>query len=508
MSMKSIIDETFLLNNETARRLYFEHAEKLPIIDFHNHLNPQEIYEDRSYANMTEVWLGGDHYKWRAMRAMGYPEELVTGRIIEKSEGMAGRTPEENSEGYAEAGEGLAGNSLDYRRFAAYAATVQNCVGNPLYHWTHLELKRYFDIDDALCPETAETIWNKCNALLQTEAFTTRNLLRKQKVRVLCTTDDPVDDLKWHGLLREEGSDISVRPSFRPGNVLDIEKGTFVSYINRLSEVSGIKITDVDSLLEALRIRLKFFIENGCRVTDHSLETDFFRETTEDEVNDIFTRRMAADRDKEGNSVCNLTVDETAAFKGYILSELGRMYADEGLAMQLHIGAIRNNSERMFRALGADTGFDSINDYNYAPQLAALLNSMDVTDQLPRTILYYLNPKDAAMLMTMAGNFQGNVQGIKGKIQLGSAWWFNDHKSGMQYQLQALADMGVLSTFIGMLTDSRSFLSFPRHEYFRRILCNLVGTLVENGEYPKDMEFLGRIIENICYYNAEEYFRL
>lgn len=486
--MKTIINDTFMLKTDTARKLYHEHAESMPIIDYHNHLSPREICEDRMYENMTAVWLGGDHYKWRAMRAMGYPEELVTGVTVDMS----------GSENKAE---------KDYKRFLAYADTVQSCVGNPLYHWTHLELKRYFDIDTALTPDTAEEIWDECNQKLKLKEYSTLNLLRRQKVKVLCTTDDPIDDLKFHKEIAGKISDISVRPSFRPGNVLDIEKDTYNNYIKKLEEASGISISDVEALLEALKIRLKYFMENGCRVTDHSLEGDFFRRTSKEEVNRIFRKRMEAAADSEGLSPNPLSVDEAAAYRGYVMGELGKLYAEEGLAMQLHIGAIRNNSDRMFKLLGADTGYDSVHDMNYAPQLAELLNSMDKEDKLPRTILYYLNPKDAAMLMTMAGNFQGNSEGIKGRIQLGSAWWFNDHKNGMRQQLQAFSDNGVLATFIGMLTDSRSFLSFPRHEYFRRILCDMVGDLVESGEYPADMDFLGKMIEDICYNNAQKYFR-
>lgn len=473
--MKNIINENFILNNETARELYFGHADNLPIIDYHNHLNPQEISEDKMYKNMTEVWLGGDHYKWRAMRAMGYSEELVTNGDKDN----------------------------DYDRFLAYADTVQNSIGNPLYHWTHLELKRYFNIDEVLSPASAESIWNRCNALLADKNYSAQNLLRMQKVSVLCTTDDPADDLRWHKKIKQDISDISVRPSFRPGNVLDVEKTSFAEYIARLSEASGVEIADIGSLLLALKKRLEYFMENGCRVTDHSLELDFYRDTTRDEVESIFQKRLKESKD----GINNLSEDEAAAFRGYILTELGKMYADKGLAMQLHIGAIRNNSTRMFNLLGADTGYDSLNDFNYAPQLSALLNNMDRTDQLPRTILYYLNPKDAAMLGAMAGNYQGNDQGIKSKVQLGSAWWFNDHKSGMEEQMRILSEIGLISNFIGMLTDSRSFLSFPRHEYFRRILCNMIGSLVENGEYPKDMDFLGKMIENICYFNAKEYFK-
>ena len=481
--MKNIINDSFLLHNNTAYKLYHEHAANLPIIDYHNHLNPYEIYMDKSYANLTDVWLGGDHYKWRAMRAMGYSEELVTGI-------SAYVTMESTSEVNAE---------KDFKRFLAYADTVQNSFGNPLYHWTHLELKRYFDIDEALDTESAEDIWNRCNELLGKQEYSTRNLLRMQNVKVLCTTDDPVDDLQWHQKLKEELPDISVRPSFRPGSVLDIEKSSFAEYISRLAQVTGTDINDLPALLQAVKMRLEFFIENGCRVSDHSLELDFYREADYGEVSKVFDKALRGE---------NVSLDEAAMYRGYILTELGKMYADNDIVMQLHIGAIRNNSTRMFERLGADTGFDSINDFNYAPQLSALLNAMDRSDQLPKTILYYLNPKDTAMLMTMAGNYQGNSKGIRGKVQLGSAWWFNDHKTGMEQQLQALCDMGMLSNFVGMLTDSRSFLSFPRHEYFRRILCNMIGEKVEAGEYPADTDFLGQMVENICCYNAVKYFGL
>ncbi len=481
--MRSIIDEYFLLHSKTACKLFNEHADKMPIIDYHNHLSPQEIAEDKMYENMTELWLGGDHYKWRAMRARGYSEELVTGR--RNVTAVDSFIDEEE---------------LDYRRFLAYADTVQNLIGNPIYHWTHLELKRYFDIDDALTPDTADYIWDECNQLLKKEEFSARGLLRKQKVETLCTTDDPIDDLKYHKQIAQEVDDISVRPSFRPGNVLSIESAGFCDYIAKLAEVSQIEITDIESLLEALKKRLDYFVEAGCRVTDHSLETDFYRDTDITSVNDILKKRLS-----EGEST-SITLDEAAAFRGYVLIELGKMYADRELAMQLHIGALRNNSDRMLKVLGVDTGFDSIADFNYMPQLSAIMNKMDEKDQLPRTILYYLNPKDATALSTLAGCFQGNNKGIRGKIQLGSAWWFNDHKFGIEQQLQVLSDTGLLSTFVGMLTDSRSFLSFPRHEYFRRILCDRIGTLVEKNEYPYDMVFLGEMVENICYNNAKDYF--
>lgn len=463
----SFIHDDFILYSETASALYHKHAGKVPIIDFHNHLNPREIYEDKMYNNITEVWLGGDHYKWRAMRANGISEELITG------------------------------NGDPYQKFLAYAATIQNSLGNPLYHWTHLELKRYFGIDEVLKPESAERIWNACNDKLCDPAFSARNLLRMQKAEVLCTTDDPADNLQWHAKIREETNDFRVLPSFRPGNALDIEKEGFVAYLGRLGEAVGFEICSAYDLLAALKKRLTFFMENGCRVTDHSIEGDFFKEAGEAEAGAVLAKRLAGE---------TLSCEELAAFKGWLLTELGKEYARHGLVMQLHIGAIRNNSERFFRRLGADTGFDSMADFNYAPQLGGLLNAMDLTGELPRTILYCLNPKDTPMLATMAGNFQSNEEGIRSKVQLGSAWWLCDHLHGMEEQIQALCDVGLLSGFIGMLTDSRSFLSFPRHEYFRRVLCNKVGEIVEKGQFPADMEYLGKMIEGICYGNAKVYF--
>ena len=463
------INDNFILRNETARKLYHEHAEKLPIIDFHNHLNPQEIYEDKTYENLTEVWLGGDHYKWRAMRANGVSEKLITG----------------------------SGDAYD--KYLAYADTIESAFGNPLYHWTHLELKRYFDIDETLDSESAEEIWNKTSEKLKDPDFTVQNLLRKQKVEVLCTTDDPADDLIWHKKIKESVNDIKVIPSFRPGNAIDIEKDSFVAYMKRLGEAAGIEITCFDDLLRALSIRLEYFMEMGCRVTDHSLECDFYRQTDRLEIDRIFRKKLAGEE---------ISLEEAASYRGGLVTQLGMIYHDKGLVMQLHIGALRNTSERMFEKIGADTGYDCLNDFNYAVQLAGLLNGMDKEDRLPRTILYALNPKDMPMLAAMAGNFQGNEEGIKSKVQLGSAWWFQDHMNGMRNQLEVLSDVGLLSGFIGMLTDSRSFLSFPRHEYFRRILCDMVGEKVEAGEFPADMDLLGKMIEDICYYNAKRYFGL
>lgn len=469
--MKPFIHDDFLLKSETAKELYHHSAKSMPIIDFHNHLSPKEIYEDLCYDNLTQVWLGGDHYKWRAMRANGVSEKLITG------------------------------DGDSYEKFLAWADTVQNSIGNPLYHWTHLELKRYFNIDETLSPATAEKIWNVGNEQLKKPDYSVRNLLRMQNVEVLCTTDDPIDDLKYHKLLAQDKTlGFTVLPTFRPGFVLDIENPHFSDYIVQLGKTANTDITTLSGLFSALEKRLDYFVKNGCRVTDHSLEKDFYRpDTTFEGVSYIYLKAL-------GDTP--ITDNEAAAFRGFVLKNLARMYAERSLVMQLHIGALRNTSKRLYEKLGTDIGCDSLNDFNYAPQLAALFNSMDYADCLPRTILYYLNPKDGPMLAAMAGNYQSNSEGIRGKVQLGTAWWFCDHKRGMEYQMDTLADTGLISNFIGMLTDSRSFLSFPRHEYFRRILCNKIGSWVENGEYPKDMEYLNRLIRGICHDNAEKYFRL
>lgn len=467
--MKPFIHEDFLLKSETGRELYHEAAEQLPILDFHNHLNPTEILEDARFSTITEAWLGGDHYKWRAMRANGVPEELVTG----------------------------AGAPRD--KFNAWAQTVQNAFGNPLYHWTHLELARYFQISETLSPATADQIWENCNEMLAQPGFSARGLLKMQNVKVLCTTDDPMDDLHAHRQLKEEGFEISVYPTFRPEKAMAIDKEGFPSYINDAASKYNRELSSISDLMDLLRERLDYFCSCGCRITDHSLEGDFYRPCTFEEADAIFRKRM--------DGVLP-TSEECAQYRAYLLVELGKEYCKRGLVMQLHIGAIRNNSTRLFKKLGPDTGLDSLNDFCFAPQIAGLLDEMDQTDQLPKTVLYYLNPKDADMLAAMAGNFQSNAYGYRGKVQLGSAWWFCDHKYGMEQQMEALAHTGLLSTFIGMLTDSRSFLSFPRHEYFRRILCEYVGNKVDNGEYPKDMDYLKKMISDICYYNAEKFLNL
>ena len=464
--MKTFMDKDFLLNSDTAVAL-FDAAKEVPIVDYHNHLNPEEIYKDKTFSNMTGVWLGGDHYKWRAMRMNGISEKLITG------------------------------DGDDYDKFLAWADTVQNLIGNPLYHWTHLELQRYFHIDKPLNTSTAKEIWDRCNSLLQTKEYSVRNLLRMQNVRMLCTTDDPADTLEWHRKLSGEGFEISVLPSFRPEKALGIEKEGFSDYIHKLSKAASMTINSVSDLLAALENRLKYFIECGCRVSDHSLEASFFTKTSEQAADSLLKKRM------EG---AVLSDEEISVYKGYVLTELGKLYSRHDIVMQLHIGAIRNTSTRFFNTCGADSGFDSLNDFNYSAELNGLLNEMDKTNELPRTILYCLNPKDLRMLAATAGNFCGNEDGIKGKVQPGAAWWFCDHKNGIEDQLESFSDMGVIATSVGMLTDSRSFLSFPRHEYYRRILCNKIGSWVENGEYPADMNFLAGMVRSICGENAMRFF--
>lgn len=468
--MANFINEDFMIYNDTGKELYQRAARDLPIIDYHNHLSAREIYEDKSYRDLAEVWLGGDHYKWRAMRAAGVPEEYITGK------------------------------AEPYDKFLAWAGTVQECFGNPLYHWTHLELARYFGIYENLNKETAPAIWEEANRKLR-DGLSARTLLKMQKAEVLCTTDDPADALDWHQKLAADASleGLRVLPTFRPDKAVHLEREDFPAYLEKLGQAAGVEINSVSALLSALELRLEHFLQSGCCVTDHSLEGPFFAEAGEEEVEKIFRRRLEGEQ---------LLPEEQARYKGYLLTRLGRLYADHSLVMQLHIGALRNNSGRNFRQLGVDTGFDSLNDFAYAPQLGRLLDAMDKTNQLPKTVLYCLNPKDTPMLAAMAGNFQENGGNIRGKVQLGAAWWFCDHAHGMEAQLQALMDVGVLPTFIGMLTDSRSFLSFPRHEYFRRILCNRVGEIVEKGQYPRDMGYLGQMVRGICYENARRYFSL
>ena len=463
--MKNFMDSDFLLQTDTAKMLYHDAAETMPIFDYHNHLNQKAILEDSQMDNLTQVWLGGDHYKWRAMRAMGVPEELITG------------------------------NGSDYDKFLAWARTIENSIGNPLYHWTHLELQRYFGITAPLSEATAKQIWDSANEQMRSKEFSVRNLILRQNVKYMCTTDDPADDLEAHKALKNENFGCTVLPTFRPEKAMAIEKPGYADYIAKLSEVSGVDIKNVDDLMKALEKRMDYFISVGCVVTDHSLEGCFYQPATVEDVDRVMKKRL------EGEE---LTAAECGMYKGYVMIALGKMYARKNIVMQLHIGALRNNSSRQLAAIGVDSGFDSMDDIKYASYLSTMLNEMDKENLLPKTVLYSLNPNDNEMLASMAGNFQGG--GIRGKMQFGTAWWFNDHKPGMEAQLTVLSSVGLLAPFIGMLTDSRSFLSFPRHEYFRRILCNVVGNWVENGEYPNHPDFLKEMINNISYNNAYNYF--
>lgn len=463
--MKPFMDENFLLETGTAKTLYHDYAKNMPIFDFHCHLPVEDIAENKSFKNMTEAWLDGDHYKWRILRSNGVDESYITG------------------------------NRSDKEKFDKWAETVPYMIGNPLFHWTHLELKRYFDVQKVLKPQTAGEIWDECNEKLQEPAFTARELIRNSNVKALCTTDDPVDDLKYHRQIKEDSTfETQVFPTFRPDHALNIEKEGFHDWLEKLEASSGISIGTYPDFMDALERRFKFFHDAGCRMSDHSLEGNFYKEADEKDVAAIFDKRLNSG---------SLSGEEATKFKTAVLQFLGTLYARHGWAMQLHIGALRNNNSKKLAAIGPNAGFDSIADFTYAADLSKLLDSMDVTDDLPKTIIYCLNPRDYYMVGSMIGSFQ---EKIPGKIQFGTAWWFNDQRDGMEDQMRTLANVGLLSTFIGMLTDSRSILSYTRHEYFRRILCNLIGKWVENGEYPADDDFLGKMVQDICYLNIEQYF--
>lgn len=460
------MDENFLLENETAEKLYHEYAKDMPIFDYHCHLSPKEIAEDKSYRNITEIWLGGDHYKWRAMRSNGIDEKYITG------------------------------DASDYEKFKAWAGTLPYCLGNPLYHWSHMELQRYFNIDTIINEDTADEIWEKTNEMLATDEFTARELLKKMNVKVVCTTDDAIDSLEYHRQIREDKDfDIKVLPTLRPDKGINIQNDEFVDWVNKLSEVSGIEINNYDDFIKALENRVEFFHEEGCRLSDHGIDKMFYEEATDQEVDEIFKKAMSKEK---------LSQVEMDKYKTRTMIHLARMFNRLGWTMQLHMGAIRNNNSRMFEKLGPDTGFDSIGDGLIAEDLSNLLDAMDKTDQLPKTILYCLNASDNDVLGTMIGNFQDGS--TPGKIQFGTAWWFHDQKDGIEKQMISLANLGLFRRFVGMVTDSRSFLSYTRHEYFRRVLCNLIGTWAENGEVPYDMELLGSMVKEICYENAAEYF--
>lgn len=461
----TFITDDFLLENKFSQRLYYEFASPMPIIDYHCHLPPNEIASDRSFENLTKIWINGDHYKWRAMRTFGIDEKYITGDAPDKD------------------------------KFIQWAKTVPYTLRNPLYHWTHLELLRYFDIDKLLNPNTANDIYEEATSKLQTKAFSCQNLINKMNVEVICTTEDPIDSLDNHVQIANSNFGVKVSTAFRPDKAILITTDTFLDYLDKLSEVSGVSIDSYKSLCDALSLRLDYFEQHGCKLSDHGLSYVPYREFSEAEIETIFQKR----RNKK-----TLTLEEDEKFQTAILLFLCKQYHGRNWIQQFHLGALRNNNARMNRILGPDTGWDSIGDYAQAATLSKFLNRLDASDNLSKTILYNLNPADNEVLATMIGNF--NDGRVKGKMQFGSGWWFLDQKDGMTKQINALSNMGLISCFIGMLTDSRSFLSYPRHEYFRRVLCNLFGQEMQNGELPQDFDLVGGIIKDICYNNAKEYF--
>ena len=464
--MKPFLDENFLLKTRTAQRLYHDYARDMPIIDYHCHLPPQQIADDVRFDNLTQAWLYGDHYKWRAMRTNGVHESFCTG------------------------------NKTDWEKFQKWAETVPYTLRNPLYHWTHLELRRYFNVEDILNGDTARKIYDNCTAKLQSPEYSVRNLLRKMQVKLVCTTDDPVDSLEHHIKMKEEGFEIPVLPAFRPDMAMQVANaGKFNAYIRKLEEVTNIAISSFNDFLFALQNRHDFFASLGCVVSDHGLEEIYADDFTGSEIDAIFSKIHGG---KELNDI------EQRKFKSAMLIHFAEWDAEKGWVQQFHLGALRNNNTRMMQTLGPDTGWDSIGDFSQGKALARFLDKLDSTNKLARTIVYNLNPADNELMATMIGNF--NDGSSAGKIQWGSAWWFLDQKDGMTKQINALSNMGLLSRFIGMLTDSRSFLSFPRHEYFRRILCDLFGEEIEQGELPNDTEWVGKVIRDICYANAKNYF--
>lgn len=464
--MKQFLDENFLLQTETARTLYHDYAKHMPIIDYHNHLIPEQIAEDKQFENITQVWLYGDHYKWRAMRTFGIDEHYITG------------------------------GASDWEKFEKWAETVPYTLRNPLYHWTHLELQRYFDVYDLLSPATAKKIWDECNAKLQTKEYSVLGLLKKMNVKTLCTTDDPLDNLEFHQQIKASGIDLVVLPAFRPDKAMNADDTVALNqYIDKLASIVGTPIANYQEYLAALKSRHDFFVENGASVSDHGLEQIYAEDYTEEEIAQIFLKI------RNGASI---TAEENLKFKSAMLFTFAIWDHERGWVQQYHLGAIRNNNDRLLASLGPDTGFDSIGDFSQGRQLARFLNKLDANNQLAKTILYNLNPADNELMATMIGNYQDGT--VAGKVQWGSGWWFLDQKDGMIKQINTLSNMGLLSQFVGMLTDSRSFLSFPRHEYFRRILCDLFGTDMENGEIPNDIKLVSQLVENICYHNAKAYF--
>ena len=476
------MSEDFLLQTKTAKILYHEHAKDMPIYDYHGHLPADQIASDHRFDNITQAWLYGDHYKWRAMRTNGITEKYITG------------------------------DASDYEKFEKWAETVPYCLGNPLYHWTHLELKRYFGISDKLLNlSTAKEIYQSTSEMLRTPEFSIRNLLRKMNVKLICTTENPLDSLEHHKKIREDRFEIKVHTAWRPDKAMAVDppirpsqqrccgewmaRSALNVFIDKLGEICDMEIVDFHSYIEAIRQRHYYFHQNGCRLSDHGLETAYAEDYTESEIKKIFDKILCGK---------DLDLSECLKFKSAMMFEFALMDYESGWVQQLHLGALRNNSTRMLRALGPDTGYDSIGDFEIAKPLAKFLDRLDLDNKLPKTILYNLNPRDNALIATMIGNFQDGT--AVGKIQYGSAWWFLDQKDGIQEQMRVLSNMSLLSRFVGMLTDSRSFLSFPRHEYFRRVLCNMLGSDVEAGLLPDDLDLLGKMVEDICFNNARNYF--
>ncbi len=464
--MKRFLDENFLLSNKTAQKLYNEFAKEMPIIDYHCHLPQQQIAEDKNFENLTQIWLYGDHYKWRAMRANGINEKFITG------------------------------NATDYEKFQQWSATVPYTLRNPLYHWTHLELQRYFDVHEILNADSAKKIYDECSEKLRSKEYSVKNLLRKMNVKTVCTTDDPIDSLEFHAQLVRDKFEIPVLPAFRPDNAMNVsDTEKFNEYVKKIEAVTNISISSFDDFLFALQNRHDFFASMGCCVSDHGLEEIYAEDFTGHEIDVIFTKI---------HSGKHLNELEQHKFKSAMLVHFAEWDWEKGWVQQFHLGALRNNNSRRLQELGADTGWDSIGDFSQGRALSKFLNKLDSDNKLAKTILYNLNPADNELMATMVGNF--NDGSVEGKIQYGSAWWFLDQKDGMTKQINALSNMGLLSKFIGMLTDSRSFLSYPRHEYFRRLLCNLFGEEMENGELPNDIQWVGKVIQDICYNNAKQYF--
>ncbi|MBO0320717.1 glucuronate isomerase [Muricauda sp. CAU 1633] len=464
--MKKFIHEDFLLKTDYAKMLYHDYAKNQPIIDYHCHLPANELAEDKSFENITKLWIEGDHYKWRAMRALGIAEQFITGK------------------------------ATDEEKFQKWAETVPYTLRNPLYHWTHLELSRYFGIDELLTSENAGKIYEQCNLELNKPSFSSRSLVSRMNVKVVCTTDDPLDELSHHIKLSESDYPVQVLPTFRPDGLIDIEKVDFTDYLSALSKMTGISITNFESLGEAIQKRVDYFHENGCRLSDHGLPHAYGFTYTEKEVNQILSKRLGEK---------SISPQEIRQYKSAILHLLGQLYAEKNWVMQLHLGPIRDTNKAILTKIGINAGVDSIGDYAHAEHLASFLNGLNNSGSLPKTILYNSNPSDNEVFATMAGNFTGEA--IKSKVQFGAAWWFLDQKDGIKDQLDVTSNMGLLSCSVGMLTDSRSFLSFPRHEYYRRVLCNMFGNDIKAGLLPNDMKWIGKIVEDITYNNAKEFFQ-